>query len=260
MQIANNKDLSPEWDTFDDIYLLAKFNNDLVSSYISGLTQPLTGFSVYRQKSGDTVLRKVGDVGKDGNSLIDHLIYNNEEYKWVVIPVTEEELGISMESAPILTDWHSWSISALSQISPQVYFPQETWVFSIDLSESELSQNVDKTIFKTNSQYPKISVGNANYFTGDFSCLFGNIDCIGLEYSESKEKLLKWREFVALNTPYLLKDIKGNIFIGAIHDNTEYYETYSNFTTTRIDFSFTETQTTEDKSIYEVNDGILQCL
>ena len=106
---------------------------------------------MYRQKSGDTVLRKVGDVGKDGNSLIDHLICNNEEYKWVVIPVTEEELGISMESAPVLTDWHSWSISALSQVSPRVYFPQETWFFSIDLSESELSQNVDKTIFKTNS-------------------------------------------------------------------------------------------------------------
>ena len=66
----NQPNYIPTWDTpqSENILspytteILSEFNSDILSTYIPNLSSPLTGYTVYRQKDGDTSLHKLAAV------------------------------------------------------------------------------------------------------------------------------------------------------------------------------------------------------
>jgi hypothetical protein len=111
----------PTWSTLKGMEIYAPFTEDLVSSYINGLTSPLTGFVIYRQKVGDNRVYKVAEVDKNTLSIIDHMVANRTEYIWTVVPSTEDEIGVSLVSEPVAADWRSWSLTSFTQIVENIY-------------------------------------------------------------------------------------------------------------------------------------------
>ena len=238
--LANTSDFQPDWDSFSSARIVCPYTDSLVSSYISGLTSKVIGYIVYRKKIGDSRLHKVGEVGRDCYSIIDHLVVNHAEYQYLVSPITETELGISMQTEPYRTDWNDWTLTSLWEVSTNVFCPYEIWNLSLNISASEMQQNIDKTVFKTYSKYPKISVGSSDYITGNFTCLLGRIDSITEEYKDTADMIVAFRNMVASDRPILMKDTKGQSFLISIDStsisvNDNLYEQ-----PTTLSFSYTQ--------------------
>ena len=68
---ANGASYVPTWNDFTDTQIFLPFTSSLVSSYISGLTSPIIGYIVYRQKIGESRLIKVAETDTNTNSIID---------------------------------------------------------------------------------------------------------------------------------------------------------------------------------------------
>jgi hypothetical protein len=239
----------PQWSDYDKAEIFAPFTSSLASSYISGLTSPLTGWAIYRQKVGESSLKKVAELSINDTELIDYNVGNQQEYIYFVFPVTETELGISMVSESIKTCWWDWSVTELLEISEGVYTAGDIFLFDYNLESSEHTQNLDQTIYRTYSQFPKSSVGRTNYKTIGFSSLLGSINA-SFQYEDTIELKNRWDSLVAKGNPVLLKDRKGNIYYGLLQSPSSRFVDNVGSQPTVITVSFTEIGSPEEFQIY----------
>lgn len=257
IDIMNSPTVKPNFGTLPNSLIVSPFTDSLISSLVAGLVNPLIAWAVYRQKKGDKRLYLVAEVERSQLFIIDYLCSNQTEYNYIVVPVTSQELGISLESKPITTDWWNYSLTGLQEISNGIYSPTQIWTFDYNLTSTEIVQNTDVTQFKTFTKYAKVSKGESNYQTMGISCLLGGIKCEETEYMESMSLLEKWQEFVAKDILCLWKDRKGSLKIGKIIENpsSKYIDETTQQATT-ISFNFVETASTQDISVYGIEDKV----
>lgn len=240
----------PAWSDYDKAEIFAPFTSSTISSYISGLTSPLTGWIIYRQKVGSTLLNKVAEVETTVNSVVDYNVANQNEYIYFVFPETIDELGISMVSAPITTCWWDWSVTELFNVSEGVYAPGAVWLFDCNLDSAESSQRLDQTIHNTYSKFPKASVGLSNYKQTGFTALLGSVNSVSGQYSDTTTMKDGWDALVAKGNPVLLKDRKGNIYYGLLQSPTSKFDDKVGSQPNIITISFTELGTPEPLQIF----------
>lgn len=247
-------DFVPGWDKFSSTEIVCAFNHNVVSTYISGLINPLTGYIVYRQSIKENVLRKIAFVPKEQLSLRDYMIKNDDNYMWSVVPTTATEIGSFVMSAATNIELDSWYITSLEKSSDgnfDRYIPLETWKFSIDITSGDLVQNTDKTQITNYTKYPKFSIGQSNFFSGSLSSLFGNMECMEVVFKEDMNKLDAWNDFVASGKDCILKDIKGNLMRVQITDNVNTIDYSISGNPVGISFDYTEVGSAKDMIIYE---------
>lgn len=247
----------PGWDKFSSTEIVCTFNHNAVSTYISGLINPLTGYIVYRQSIKENVLRKIAFVPKEQLSLRDYMIKSDGNYMWSVVPTTATEIGSFVMSAATNTGLDSWYITSLEKSSDgnfDRYIPLETWKFSIDITSGDLVQNTDKTQITNYTKYPKYSIGQSNFFSGHLSTLFGNMECVEATFKEDMDKLDAWNDFVASGRDCILKDIKGNLMRVQITDNVNVVDYSISGNPVGVSFDYTEVGSTKDMIIYERGD------
>lgn len=248
----------PEWSDVSNSILLTTFDGSLVSSYLSGLPTDFTAWAVYRQKKGENVEHFVGKVSRNRLFLIDYLCANQTEYTYFVIPETDGEMGVSMQSPSITTDWWNYSLTSLKQIGENTYVADKVWLFDYNLTSTDIVQNTDVSTFKTFTKHPKVSKGLNNYQTMGISCLIGNVDLVTEKYNDNIELLNAWQNFVSQETLCLWKDRKGSIKVGVVASSpTSKYmdETIDQLTT--ITFNFIETMDVNNISVYNSQDNIV---
>ena len=248
---ANAWAYEPAWADYTNAEIFAPFTDSLVSSYITGLTSPLTGYVIYRQKVGETSLTKVAEVDTNVDSIIDYNVSAKTAYIYIVYPATETELGISMTSDPITTCWWNWSVTELIEISDGIYTAGEVWLFDANLQSSDIVQNLDQTTYRTYSQYPKSSVGLSNFRTLGFSCLLSRVNSTTHTYSDTVALKKAWDALVAAGQPVLLKDPKGNIYYGRLENPSAKMNDIVGTLPVSINVSFVEIGDNEDFTVYE---------
>ena len=241
----------PAWTDYPaDGQIFAPFTDSLASSYISGLTSPLTGYVIYRQKVGETKIEKVAEVGTDVSSIIDYNVANQTAYIYIVYPATETELGISMTSEALTSCWWDWSATELLEISTGIYTAGDIFLFDANLQSNDNVQNLDQTIYQTYSKYPKSSVGSSNFKTLGFSALLNRVNQTTHVYSDTVATKDNWDAFVARGNPAFLKDPKGNIYYGIFQNPTSRVADVVGTQPTTINISFTELGDSEDIAVY----------
>lgn len=242
----------PDFNTFSDsINIMAPYTNDIVSSVISGLTEPLIGWQIYRRDSNNSFLKKIAEVDKESLGIVDYLTANQTNYEYYVIPVTEKQLGIILKSGSVKTCWWNWCLMSIKNVSDNIFIPDEIWTFDNNLSSGDIISNTDKTIYQNFTQYPKFSVGESNYISGNISCLLGNVDCKTNTYNETVEMMNAWKKFCISEKDMILKDRKGNMYKVVITDNSSKFLDESSLQPSTISFSFTECGNIDNMTIYE---------
>lgn len=243
----------PDFGIFPDkLNIMAPYTDDIVSSFIKGLTEPLIGWQIYKSKKGENFLTKIAEVGKDIISLTDYMVANQTEYTYYVIPITEGQIGINLKSSPVKTNWWNWSVMSISNVSGNIYVPDEIWIFRNNLSSGQIQQTLDKTTYQNFTKYPKVSSGESNYITGSISCLLGDVDCKSNKYIEPAEKFDAWRNFCVNGKNVILKDAKGHIYRVEIVSNSSQYMDEAYELPSTISFSFVECDSTDDITVYEI--------
>ena len=65
----------------------------------------------------------MAEVEKEQLFLLDYLCSNKKKYVYFVIPVTENEIGISLQSDAVSPNWYDYSITGLTEIGENIYVP-----------------------------------------------------------------------------------------------------------------------------------------
>lgn len=252
-----DKYFQPDFNTFmGRVNIMAPYTSDIVSSFVSGLTEPLVGWQVYRSKSGESVLKKIAEVDKDVLSITDYLVANQTEYTYYVVPVTTGQLGVNLKSLPITTDWWNWCVMSIKNVGGNLYIPEEIWTFDNNLTSGTTTHNTDKTVYQTFSKYPKVSIGESDYIDGNITCLLGDVNCKTNTYDEPAKMMEDWRKFCLSEKDMILKDRKGHIYKIVITEDSSQFMDEIGLQPSTISFSYVQCGTLDDIVVYDYKKDI----
>ena len=255
IEIMNDKFVEPTFGTIPDVKIACKFETDLQSSVIEGLTEPMIGWQVYRKKYGASRSELIAQVPPPQIFLNDYFCSNNTKYSYTVIPVTESKLGISLQSEAYTTDWWNYALISIKKDKNGNYSPTEIWTFDYNLTSTTIEHTLDVTVQRNFTRTPKISKGQSNFLSMGVTALLGGVNCEDGKYHETQELLEKWQEFVAKDELCLWKDRKGALKLGKITDGVnEKIQDETKEQLTSISFNFTEIGTGLIPSVYTINE------
>lgn len=204
----------------------------------------------------------------------DYNVSNHRRYQYFIYlsqksPAEEDgKRVIYKTNFNVSTSWQEWSITELHPTDGSMKSftagPEDVWLFNLNISTGEQSQNITRNEVQTLGAYPRISQGKANYIKGSVSCLLGK-DVISLgealkngfdvtqggyiemrKYidnitSNQRVDMLKaWRKLVISSNPKLLKDREGQIFLITITDSNNKPMDNARFQPNTISFNWTQ--------------------
>lgn len=214
----------------------------------------------------------------------DYNVSNHRRYQYFIYLTqkdsVEDEQGdrvIYKTSFTVSTNWQEWSITELhptdGTMKSFTVSPEDVWLFNLNISTGEQSQNITRNEVQTLGIYPRISQGKSNYIKGSVSCLLGK-DVISLgealkngfnverggyiemrKYidnitSNQRVDMLKaWRKLVMSSNPKLLKDREGQSFLVTLSSSTNKPMDSVKFQPNTISFNWTQIGTLDGVTI-----------
>ena len=240
----------PKWDA--NTFLLALFNNTLNGGNVTSVGDKILYWQVYKRKRGEATLRFLARVPASQYALYDFNAVNNAEYQYILFAETAEYISAPLQQdGYTVTSWWNWSLTKLtkSETNDKIYYAdsKNVWLFDTEVQSSALPQNLDKATIENFTQFPKISTGKKNYFTGSISAFLSNPH--NARYEDTIEQYNAFIDFIADENPKLLKDRKGN---GWIVDTTSNQMQYNDVTAeqiTTVNFDFVQLDDLDDLNI-----------
>lgn len=179
------------------------------------------GYSVMRQKVGETRLTKVVDVDNTVGQIRDYEAQSNQSYIYYVYPVGQ----VSFLSGPMVTGtvnvrfWF-WTILEAEEVSKGVYTVIGAHYFRYadgGVKEGAITNNNTPSITKNFTKYPTRQGMTANYKSGTLTGYIGSITADTHEYTDTVEEVDNVMALsVSKNTLFLI-DPKGHFL--KIHTN-----------------------------------------
>ena len=215
-QIVEISDVNhePQWDS--GTIILAKFDNTLnggniVNSYGKGLV----GWSVYRQKADGGYLEYVRTVGRSQSYVVDYNNVYGEEYIYYLFPNAEDTISDPFISNKAKACWTEWALLVCEDGDKEnEYKVMDTYLFQLNRNPGQMNNNADVNVFKTYTQFPKVTKGSSNYLSGQLSSLVGYLSEVDgdLQYYETPEMMDKLQSLTTDPRKKFLKDTKGHIW------------------------------------------------
>lgn len=204
----------------DPFIILATFDETLESSRKSSAPEVPTRWSAYRKelnKEGETI---VGIIDNSELEIVDPMAGNNKEYIYLVYPESENLIGSPMTSDSVKNEsgW-AYTIANLLERSDGVYISNEIWNLRMNVSSSEVTQNLDISSLETLGKFNKISRGDKNYLSTSVTAWLGGINSQTGKYDCDAVMLNDWRDFISGSDKYIFKDRFGDVRIVTIIDN-----------------------------------------
>ena len=170
------------------------------------------GYSVMRQTAGDNRLIKIADVSATATQLRDYSARSGFTYIYYVFPAGSlAYLTQPMVSDPIAVQYWFWSIiEAVPTGQKNEYSVEKTYIFRLNVSEGNMSNNNSPTVSQNFTRYPTRQGVSANYASGTLGGYIGSISKDTLTYSDTA---VRAEELFALSTTtnaLFLLDPKGN--------------------------------------------------
>lgn len=179
------------------------------------------GYSVMRQKIGETRLTKVVDVDNTIGQIRDYEAKSNESYIYYVYPVGQ----VSFLSGPMITGqvnvrfWF-WMILEAVETSKNVFTAIAAHYFKVadgGVKEGVISNNNTPSISKNFTKYPTRHGMSANYKTGSVTGYIGSITEDTHEYVDTVRDVDRVMALSTSQNTLFLIDPKGHFL--RIHTN-----------------------------------------
>ena len=246
----------PSW-TPDTIFL-ANFDDTLQAGSIKTLNENIIKWLIYRKKNGNTSLDLVASIDAVHDFIMDYSVGNQTGYQYYIFPLTQNTIVSPIISDTITTDWWNWSLVDIEESTTKDLFYVNTdniWNFELNIESGAMTQNLDKQTYVGFSQFPKVSTGNRDYYTGSLSCLIGKIT--NNVYIDTIDTQESFRKFIKNGKQKLLKDRKGNAFLVDTTGNSfDVTDTLSE-QVVAISFNWMQIGTIDDISIIEEKGAVV---
>lgn len=234
--------------------LFNSYVDNINASYFSP-TDPVSGanIAIYKKTPFQKYYNFITLLTNGQYEFYDYNIVNNEYYHYLASIEIQtnndpeylvyQNLNEDGSLVYLNTKWDKWSLVNLQELDDGEYITQgDIWTFRANIDSEEITQNTNVTTWDTLGQFPKMSIGQKNYNSSNFTALLGDIQYYSLfdkqgqvindnyygytekinvnsKYGTNKEKLKLWEQFVTDGEIKLLKDQKGNAWIVQILAN-----------------------------------------
>lgn len=241
--VLNNYTYQPVWD--GTTVLLAPYNENINAGSVISLDETILSWVIYKRTKTDNVLTYVATIPAFQTTVVDYNVQIDQSYQYVIFAITE-----NLISAPLASEnytsaaWDGWSIVDLSKSTDfadnDIYYvnSDNIWRFTTSLTSNALVQNLDKYEIDNFTQFPKVSSGQKNYYTGGITTFLNNTS--NGVYSDTISLQTQFREFVNNGNIKLLKDRKGNAMFVDTTTNEFQYKDESQEQITSVTFTFTQ--------------------
>ena len=229
----------PEWT--GDTNFLNNFNNNINMNNVPSNLGEIEYFSVYKYSETDKILTHVGDFLLEQDGLLDYSIRNRTTYQYVIFAVTSDYMSNAITLPPVTTRWDCWSIANIIDTKTDGVYSIDTnsiWAFNTNLTSGGYTQNIDTYTYDNFTQFPKISKGEKNYYTGTLTAYLNNIQ--SMPYYDTVEMQDKFCEFINSPNLKLLKDRKGNCLIVQTTGNSFAVQDNAREQMITVSFNFTQ--------------------
>ena len=229
----------PEWT--GDTSFLNNFNNNINMNNAPSNLGEIEYFSVYKYSETDKILTHVGDFLLEQDGLLDYSIRNRTTYQYVIFAVTSDYMSNAITLPPVTTRWDCWSIANIIDTKTDGVYSIDTnsiWAFNTNLTSGGYTQNIDTYTYDNFTQFPKISKGEKNYYTGTLTAYLNNIQ--SMPYHDTVEMQDKFCEFINSPNLKLLKDRKGNCLIVQTTGNSFTVQDNAREQMITVSFNFTQ--------------------
>lgn len=213
------------------------------------------GLSIYRKTPNQKYYEFVCDLGS--YYVTDYNVANNEYYHYIIAaqmsagnrPVYNIYQNRNSDGSLnyVKAQWDSWSIYNIEELATEDEDAEKpiykktgsVWILRFNINDESLNQNLSITTWDTLSKYPKISIGQKDYESSQFTGLLGAMkeyrdfenegiilnnnyktvygytekEDINNPYGREVEKLHRWKDFCSDGKLKLLKDPKGNKWV-----------------------------------------------
>lgn len=200
---------------------MVTFETDEGGTDLKGVGDRAIGYTyaIYRERNNDGHLELLYKIKEGTLGFYDYGIKNNAKYKYYIFKEnqTDNTSSYANESDTVCSFWGNYVlydlIDKVVENNIPIYSVDENniWQFDLQMQNSGVIQNLNKTTYSTFGKYARTNRSNNNYASGSLSCLFG--EASNFVYYEDSDKLEKWAEFINNGNMKLLKDIKGNAWI-----------------------------------------------
>ena len=234
----------------------AKFNGTLDAGSYASTGESIVGWSIYRQKQGESALRYIASVSNTDTQIIDHLVENGTVYTYYIFPEGFSTMGSPIVSDPVSSKAWNWTIFTATESAKEgVLTVTHAYVFQGNVQTDSMSNNSDSTVMRNFTKYPKIIKGTSNYKSGTLSALIGAVDMQTNTYIEEKGLRDALYALTTTNERTFLKNRAGDVWEVSIHsaidmnvsDNSAYQPN-----TAKIEW--TEIAATNDISLVSAED------
>jgi len=229
----------PEWT--GDTSFLNNFNNNINMNNVPSNLGEIEYFSVYKYSETDKILTHVGDFLLEQDGLLDYSIRNRTTYQYVIFAVTSDYMSNAITLPSVTTRWDCWSIANIIDTKTDGVYSIDTnsiWAFNTNLTSGGYTQNIDTYTYDNFTQFPKISKGEKNYYTGTLTAYLNNIQ--SMPYYDTVEMQDKFCEFINSPNLKLLKDRKGNCLIVQTTGNSFTVQDNAREQMITVSFNFTQ--------------------
>lgn len=232
---------APEWDS--NTFLLAPFNNSINGGNVTSVGDKIAYWQIYRRKVGEPTLTFLARIPSSQYALYDFNVVNNSEYQYILFAETDDYISAPLQQDGYITaNWWNWSLTKLTKSTEadNLYYAdsKNVWLFDTQVQSSAMQQNLDKHTIENFTQFPKVSSGVKNYFTGTLEAYLSNPN--GARYEDTVAQYNAFTDFIADENPKLLKDRKGNGWIVATTNNSMQYTDESAEQITSVSFDFVQ--------------------
>lgn len=170
------------------------------------------GYSVMRQRVGDSRLVKIANTTSTASQLRDYSAKSGQSYIYYVFPTGSlAYLTQPMVSEPIAVQYWFWSIiETVPTGNANEYSVERTYIFRYNASEGSMNNNNSPSITQNFTRYPTRQGVSANYATGTLGGYIGTISKSTMTYTDTTAQAeALWALSTSTNTLFLI-DPKGN--------------------------------------------------
>lgn len=139
--------------------------------------EKITGWTVYRKKEGENLLRRIADLSLKQTSVCDYGAGSQQGgYIYYVFPHNNSAyLSNPLVSNPINPVFWNWTILVCSEISDGVYTVEKEFAFGKNLQSGPISNNNVPGVFANFTAYPAVQLSPQNYRSGTLQSLIGAV-------------------------------------------------------------------------------------
>ena len=156
---------------------LADFQTGLNAGTASLGGEKITGWTVYRRKTGENLLRRIADLPLDQTAVCDYGVGSQQGgYTYYVFPHNDDAyLSNPLVSNTVNPVFWSWSILVCTEAESGVYTVEQEFAFGKNLQSGAISNNNAPGVFANFTAYPAVQLSPQNYRSGTLQSLIGAV-------------------------------------------------------------------------------------